>query len=421
MPHDMNGSLFFNGTLTRIDAGTDFIGTGDITVMGWFNPNSFGGATAGRIISNEKFVFSMNSITNNVRSFKATSNNFNTTVESASYSVVLNRWVHAAVIRKANGNITFYVNGSVSGVADNPGGTPTTAVTNTYIGDNPSGSRQYNGKMTDFVVIGRIATQAEITAHMNGITPATPIRSFKFNTGTGATAYDSSSNGANATIASPVWSRDVPIMSRQPINKNLVFNNGFEYAPPFTAATNVISRYIDGTAAGSTTNDSFGWALAALTGSGSAMFDTSKKSSGSYSMKLSTTAVASEVNVYGMISPATPTGVKLGTPVIPGISYTGSVYIESLAISGSAGSGAQMDFVERMADGTYVTSNIVSAGPTTQPMQKYTITFTPAAGTRYITPKLIVKGNNGANTLIMDAWFDDIVFAPTTPTSRVAL
>ena len=35
--------------------------------------------------------------------------------------------------------------------------------------------------------------------------------------------------------------------------------------------------------------------------------------------------------------------------------------------------------------------------------------------------KMFVKGNTGAATLIMDAWFDDIYLAPTTNPGRVVI
>lgn len=59
--------------------------------------------------------------------------------------------------------------------------------------------------------------------------------------------------------------------------------------------------------------------------------------------------------------------------------------------------------------------------PTTTDWTFYTTTFTTGATTSYIVFDHRVYGHQGAATLIMDAWFDDIYLAKTTNPGRVVI
>ena len=66
-------------------------------------------------------------------------------------------------------------------------------------------------------------------------------------------------------------------------------------------------------------------------------------------------------------------------------------------------------------------TNVGTYVKTTTDWTLYTVTFTTAANTVYLAFDHRVYGHQGAATLIMDAWFDDIYLAPTTNPGRIAI
>lgn len=226
----------------------------------------------------------------------------------------------------------------------------------------------------------------------------------------------------NLTATGITWTSNRPFAARKRDDGNLVKNGGFEYAPPFTAATTTITRYIDGTAGGSTTNDLFGWGIEGTnsTGTVSARFDTSNVNSGTYSMKVSTTAVASACDVRITRNISAANVLQYGIPVSPSTSYDVSFYMQTVANSGSATTGAHLRIGQYTAAGAGITSSDSTKIQTTTGLTRYTFSFTTSATTAFLIPGVRVVGNDGAGTLIMDAWFDDIVLTATTPQVRAA-
>lgn len=210
---------------------------------------------------------------------------------------------------------------------------------------------------------------------------------------------------------------------RVPANGNLVKNFDFEVAPTFVAATNTTQRFIDGTAAGSSTNGTYKWAIVAVSTAGtfSAQFDSSVSFAGQYSMKLSIGATGSALNVGSLTLVSAANLANFGIPVIPNTSYTATYRMRTVLTSGSATTGARMNFNEYDSAAGNSVSNQGTAVLTTTDWTLYTVTFTTAATTNYIVPRLVLRGNDGAGTLIMDAWFDDIYLAPTTNPGRVVI
>jgi hypothetical protein len=123
-----------------------------------------------------------------------------TSVFSAS-SVPLNTWTHVAMTIN-NDLTTFYLNGQVSGAANQDRGN---AIDNTatgvsigreqYSGSMPAGRWFFNGRMDDVRIYERVLTQAEIQAAMVGEPPPAP--------GIGSFNLDGSSfviRGTNGTV-----------------------------------------------------------------------------------------------------------------------------------------------------------------------------------------------------------------------------
>jgi len=241
--------------------------------------------------------------------------------------------------------------------------------------------------------------------------------------GAGSTVTDLSGLGNHATMgASASWTSDSPFKSRKAsVNANMVKNGNFEYAPPFTAATTTITRYIDGTAGGSTTNDLFGWGIEGTNsvGSVSARFDTSNVNTGTYSMKVSTTATASACDVRITRNITAANVLQYGIRVTPNTDYDVSFYMQTVANSGSATQGAHVRIGQFTSAGASVTSTDSTKVQTTTALTRYTFRFTTSSTTTFLVPGLRVVGSDGAGTLIMDAWFDDLTITPVYPEGRV--
>lgn len=189
-------------------------------------------------------------------------------------------------------------------------------------------------------------------------------------------------------------------------------NGGFESAPAFTAATTTNARWVNGTAAGSTTNDQWGWAKSDTQGTSAVQFDNSTSHSGSGSLKLSTQAVASRIEVTVATNSTAASLNRYGVRVSPSIKYTGSYWMSTNFVSGDSADGAYLVFSEVNATGGGIASNLPSKVKTTTGWTQYSVSFTTNASTSFVQPRMRVYGQTGTATLIMDAWFDDIFLIP---------
>lgn len=195
----------------------------------------------------------------------------------------------------------------------------------------------------------------------------------------------------------------------------ILYNGGFEIAPAFTAGTNTATRWIDGTAAGSTGKLGYGWAIpnGAITSTVESYFDTSRKRSGTYSLKLSNLTTGSSISVANFRNtPAASTLYEL-LRLQPNTSYTLTGYISTNNV---AASGAYIDFRQYNAAGTALaTTSTTKLSGTDATFREVTVTVTTNASAVFggLLLRLNVTGN------ISDAWFDDITLTPAT-NGRVA-
>lgn len=255
----------------------------------------------------------------------------------------------------------------------------------------------------------------------------------QFNDGAGAIAYDASGNGNNVTLNTVVGSyvTDVPYMRRAPINRNLIVNGDFEFAPP--AATNVLSggavnfgpagKYLDGTANGSSTNPIFGW-HAHSGGASQAGFDYTVKYKGNCSLKLSTLGTGQYAEVSFNYPDAKAIERYNGTsfiPVLPSTPYTLTYWLKTNYVSGDSNNGAFINIMQSTGQGVATNATASPAVKTTTDWTQYTVNFTTSGTAAFINPQLRIYGHTGTATLVMDAWFDDVILMPTTPTSRTLI
>lgn len=210
-------------------------------------------------------------------------------------------------------------------------------------------------------------------------------------------------------------------MNRKLVWENLIPNGDFETVPVGTTPTNTTAVFINGTAAGSGTDNTCFWGTS-KSGTSTALFDSTEKYSGSYSMKLSLGATGSFI--YARSSAGSVTHQKLRQQMIlvsPSTSYTLTYWLKTNVISGSAASGGRIGVVQYSGAASALTTTQGTAVVTTTGWTQYTHTFTTQATCNFLDVQARCVGSDGAATLLMDAWFDDIVLRQTTAITRQAI
>ena len=154
----------FDGADTSIDTGSDWIGTQAVTVTAWIKADTIG-ETAGRIISNAKFILGFIS----ANKLTLTSDNFAGS-KTMSGTITYGQWYHIAVTRASNGTAQFFING-VSDSAAGASGTPIAGVTNIIIGNTSTPIRTWNGKISDLRVYNKVLSSNEISYIYNSSKP----------------------------------------------------------------------------------------------------------------------------------------------------------------------------------------------------------------------------------------------------------
>jgi hypothetical protein len=322
------------------------------------------------------------------------------------YKPLYGVWYHVVTVFN-NTTTVLYINGIQVFSGAN---TANTVASGTLLIGSKSGEA-INGTIDEFRQWNSILTAQQISdLYFNNLVPTGAIIELLMNEGAG-------SLGTSGTITGSTYTADTVMKPRKNVGGNLIPNGNFEFAPPFTAATAVNNRYIDGTAAGSTTNKVFGPWGTNSGGTYAIQFDSSTSHSGLYSLKLSTTAI----NTYSLACNGIATAASAladGASVLPSTSYTLAWWMKTNYVSGSAG-GTNIAILECDGGGnTVTTTRSATQLVTTTAWTAYSLTVITSANTRFIQIEIGVQGNNGAGTLIMDSWFDDIVLLPTLNTIR---
>ncbi len=189
---------------------------------------------------------------------------------------------------------------------------------------------------------------------------------------------------------------------------NILYNGDFEAQPAvITAATNTATRWIDGTAAGSTATKGLGWGTVVIgAGTSEAGFDTSNAHSGTAAMRISTTTTGATGATIGTFKAATP-AIPFVFPMLPSTSYTLTGWIKTNNV---ATNSAFIDLrqLNTAMSALATTSSTKFTG--TNAYTQVTITVTTNASTAYGT--VFLRNNVAGN--VGDAWFDDITLVPAT-------
>ena len=137
-----NSAYDFDGANTKIDCGSDFIGTQAVTVSAWIYLVGLGEASLGQIINNGNTYLRVHSVNPH---FRFSSNNDISNATTVDNTAVLNTWIHLVVTRTSAGLANFYINGVLSGSANQNSGTPVAGTTNVIIGNNNAQTNTFRG------------------------------------------------------------------------------------------------------------------------------------------------------------------------------------------------------------------------------------------------------------------------------------
>lgn len=160
----INGAISLDySTSDLINCGTDWLGTGALTISGWINPANLGGGGYGRITDNGTLVLRFPTDTRLSFSSDAMTHE----ALSAAGSIVMGSWQRFDVIRNASGITNIYINGSLSGTADQNSGTPGAATTDIVLGNKQDGSRGFGGYMDETQISSIMRSVGWVTTEYN--------------------------------------------------------------------------------------------------------------------------------------------------------------------------------------------------------------------------------------------------------------
>lgn len=146
------------------------------TISAWINPRS-GGETTGKILDKSTSTTSANGFHFHVDSNRLSINiNAGTTRSSAVSSIPYGNWIYVLVTVNSSSIANFYVNGVLSGTANQDLVQPISAITTTNamrIGNRATATdRTFDGGIRAVKMWNRVLTQDEITADYKGHNPA---------------------------------------------------------------------------------------------------------------------------------------------------------------------------------------------------------------------------------------------------------
>jgi len=424
---------------SKIDCGADWIGTGAASWSFWMKMVRKNGSSNIRVFDNGSAnisiagVWSTAPLNSSRIVFASDGRADSSTMPCSDYVPNITNWFNCTITRDASGVANFYINGVLSGTANQATGTPVAATNNVIIGNNAAASRTASAVLfSDLMTFNRVLSAAEVqNIARKNILPADSATSltarFPLNDGgTPTTIADISGNGHDGTPTSVIARADVPTVKRKTVGGNRIINGNFEVLPPVknNVPTTAGGVWIDGTVAGradtNMNNGGYGWYFN-KSGTGAALFDPTIAHNGKASLKLSTLAVASWVEARSMIISLNNLQQLQGQvlKVSPNTTYTIEYWMKTNYVSGDAALGATCSVWEYDSTAALTASNSGTIIKTTTEWTKYSYSFTTNANTCTLMIVPRVYGHTGTATLIMDAWFDDIVLTePTTPSRQ---
>lgn len=152
------GSIYamkFNGSTSKIDTGSDWIGTKACTVSAWIKPYTKG-EIDGQILYNSKFYFGITTANRFIFS-----RNYSNFIVSALSSVQFYSYMNITVVSNLSGVSTFYLNGIVNGTVNQNAGTPV-AGGSMIVGNSSTPIFTFDGLISQLQVWDRVFTAEEV-------------------------------------------------------------------------------------------------------------------------------------------------------------------------------------------------------------------------------------------------------------------
>lgn len=327
--------------------------------------------------------------------------------------IPLNQWFMAGVTWDGS-NVQCYQNGTVDGSPFAATGTPCMTAADFEIGRNQNTTQEWDGLISDVMLFSRALTAQEMSdLYFNGIVPTNGlVDRWKLDDGAGGTAF-SQTGTHNGTVTAAIWSGNTPMKSRVPINGNKVKNGDFEYVPPFTAVQTNGNTWMDGSAAGSSTNDLFGWAVVRNATTVEARFDPVTVYSGSYSLRVSTLDVTGRILVRQIANTSALNIQRYGLRVSPNTSYLVTARIKTNNVAATTGG----NWVRYDANGSAIGSDfsVWTGNSSTQDWTLKRTTVTTGSTDVFMYLQLTLCNTAGN---VSDAWYDEISIKPIFPEDR---
>jgi hypothetical protein len=193
-----NYALNFDGVDDAVSTASDFISTTDGTYSAWIYARSEGKNLLGFIVTNgaaSQFGFGLCA----PRTIGFTSNNSTNDACGVSGSISYNTWYFVTATRNASGVANLYVNGVLSGVADQNSGTPQAGSTNVHIGNSIFSSRSWDGYIDNVRIYNRVLSASDVLELYNSFDTNPPVISSVSYSTTNTTATITWTTNENST------------------------------------------------------------------------------------------------------------------------------------------------------------------------------------------------------------------------------
>lgn len=337
------------------------------------------------------------------------------TVSGTAY-VPVDTWFHVAFTWDGT-TARSYINGVLlTGTSASPASGATTGLS---LGNQSGAFWKGNQSMTKLYT--RVLTQDEITKlslmQDDQVDTTGLWVDWHMDEGAGSNVTDYSGNSRTGTITSGTFVYESPMKARKrSVNANMVLNGDFEYAPPFTAITTGGNVWLDGSAAGSATNDLFRWYKINGAGAYAASFDSTTKYAGNYSIKMEETDATGRGRLLTAPFESGTTAALIaqyGIPASASTDYDVSAYIKTNLANASS---VRIIVLFYTATGTQSGSYMGPFQASTQDFTLATGRFTTASTTAYLVIKL---DDNTASGAAHQVWFDSVSLLPVYPEGRV--
>jgi len=148
----------FDGTTDYVDLGSDLIGTGACSVSFLTKAEGSGGGGGGRLVDNSQLLVWIDTSNNRV---KFSSNGASTQANGTTGDWVTGDMIPITITRTAAGVANIYINGRLSGTADQASGTPASG-SNVIVGNNNAITRDYDGDIDAFMLHDSVLTHLQV-------------------------------------------------------------------------------------------------------------------------------------------------------------------------------------------------------------------------------------------------------------------